>query len=64
MGSLWFIVSYMWVWKELSVEHYNRVLTDHWKPEKFWNFIVHFPGLKSHGFWSSGHGKSWKVTEN
>lgn len=39
MASLWLIVSYMWVWKELSIQHDNRVLTDHWKPGKFWNFI-------------------------
>ena len=32
---------------------------------KTWKVLeFYFPSLKSHGFWSSGHGKSWKVTEN
>ena len=30
------------------------------KPGKSWNYIVHFPGLKSCGKKATGSGKFWK----
>ena len=40
----------------------NRVLTDHGKPEKSWNFVISFSRPGKSWNLGVGHGKSWKIS--